>query len=146
MGAGRCSGDGGDEKHAVEWAEELPGYRLVRGKARCGRSGRRRLLRPDEATLEGDPRVPSRGRRLPEATREGAAAAGVGRGRGDGHAGGWEFRGWGCLADGGSGNHGDDRRGWLTAQIAERLGWPFGDWNFELGIFVRLSGVLNFFF
>ena len=135
MGPGGCGGDSGDEKHAMERAEELPRYRLIRGKARCGRSGRRRLLRPDKATLEGNPRVPPRGRRLPEAAREGTAAPGVRRGRGDGHAGGWEVRGRGRLADGG-GDHGEE---------LQRV-WPFGDWNLSWGFFVRLGGAFNFFF
>jgi hypothetical protein len=106
MGAGGCGGDGGDEEHAVERAEELPRHRLIMREAWGRRSSRRRLLRPDEAALEGDPRVPPRGRRLPDAAREGAAAAGIRRGRGDGYAGRWEIWGRGRLADGG--DHGDE--------------------------------------
>lgn len=137
MGPRGCGGDSGDEKHAMERVEELPRYRLIRGKVRCGRSGRRRLLRPDKATLEGNPRVTPRGRRLPEAAREGAPAAGVGRGRGDAHAGGWGVQRRGRLADGG-GDHGDElQRVWLC---------PFGDWNLSWGFLCIWAGLFNFIF
>ena len=93
----------------MERAEELPRHRLITREAWRRRSSTRRLLRPDEASLEGDPRVPPRGRWLPEAAREGAAAAGIRRGRRDGHAGGWEVWRRGRLADGGGGgDHGDE--------------------------------------
>ena len=122
----------------MERAEELPRHRLITRKAWRRRSSTRRLLRPYEASLEGDPRVPPRGRWLPEAAREGAAAAGVRRGRGDGHARGWEVWGRGRLADGGGGgDHGDETRTGFG-----RLGIGILNWGF----FVRLGGVLNFFF
>jgi hypothetical protein len=122
MGARGCRGNGGDEEHAVERAEQLPRHRLVRREARRGRNRGGRLLGADEAALKGDPRVTARGRRLAEAAREGAAATGVaGRRRRHRHAGWWWVRRRGRLA---GGDHGDG-----NAEGLEIENWNWGFWS-----------------